>query len=59
MSRNELSVSSFNFLFENDLPKGSYLGNCDVDVLNILSRFSLSERRTTLKFSPKLCYIVF
>ena len=54
-----MSTSIFNFLFENDLPRDSHLGNCDVDVLNISSRFSLSERRTTLKVSPKLCYTVF
>ena len=41
------------------LPMDSHLGNCDVDVLNILSRFSLSEGRTTLTFSPKLLYTVF
>ena len=58
MTRDEITVSIFNFLFENDLTD-SHLGKCDVDDLNILSRFSLSEGRTTLTFSPKLCYIVF
>ena len=58
MTRDEITVFIFNFLFENDLTD-SHLGNCDVDDLNILSRFSLSEGLTTLTFSPKLCYIVF
>ena len=39
-----------------DLSKGTPFWGTDFNVLNISSQFLLSERLTTLKFSPKLCY---